>query len=195
MNYLAHLLLAEDNEASLLGSFLGDFVKGDIGSRYSPGVARGIQLHRKVDVFADAHPKTKASRRLFSPMRRRYAGIILDICYDHFLSIHWSDYADIELGRFIQKVYAVFDKNRAVLPERLQTILPRMIRQNWLGCYGSLEGVDLTLSRISKRIHRENHLAGSVIEIKEHYTELESNFREFFPELIEFARQYHQIES
>ena len=43
MNYLAHLLLAEDTEASMLGSFLGDFVKGDIGRRYTPAIARGIR--------------------------------------------------------------------------------------------------------------------------------------------------------
>ena len=78
MNYLAHLLLAEDTEESLLGNFLGDFVKGNIGTRYSPAIARGILLHRKVDAFTDTHPITKSSRCLFSRQRRRYAGIIID---------------------------------------------------------------------------------------------------------------------
>jgi acyl carrier protein phosphodiesterase len=192
MNYLAHLLLSDHSEESLLGNFLGDFVKGEIGARYSSAIARGILLHRKIDRFADAHPLTKTNRRLFSPQQRRFAGIILDICYDHFLSVHWPEYSTIDLDLFIRQAYSVLEKNRALLPDRLQAILPRMIRQNWLGCYRSLEGVELTLARISRRISRESHLRDSIIEIKHHYAVLESNFCRFFPELIEFAKAYHQ---
>ena len=56
MNYLAHLLLAEPSREGLLGSLLGDFVKGPLGDRYPEQLRRGIVLHRAIDSFTDAHP-------------------------------------------------------------------------------------------------------------------------------------------
>lgn len=52
MNYLAHLYLAPDDDESLLGNLMGDFVKGPLDGRFSPGIAAGIRLHRHIDSFA-----------------------------------------------------------------------------------------------------------------------------------------------
>ena len=90
MNYLAHLYLAGESDDSRLGNILGDFVKGNAAGRYPPAILRGIMMHRKVDRFADHHPQSRSARQLISPARRRFAGVIVDICYDHFLSVHWK---------------------------------------------------------------------------------------------------------
>jgi len=67
---------------------------------------------------------TRQSRNRISPLRRRFAGIIVDVCYDHFLSRHWRRYGAIDLESFVDRVYAVLSKNRSRLPERFSRILP-----------------------------------------------------------------------
>jgi acyl carrier protein phosphodiesterase len=190
MNYLAHAFLAKSSDEFLIGSIIGDFVKGSVGQTYSSDITNGILFHRHVDTFADTHHLSLASRSLFSKQRRRYAGIIIDICYDHFLSKHWSSYADTELSGFIERVYSALTRYRRILPPKLQAVLPRMFKQNWLACYRTLEGVDITLNRIAKRIMRENYLNGSIDEVMDNYQQLEINFLDFFPDLLDFTRAF-----
>ena len=190
MNYLAHLYLADTSEEFLIGSFLGDFVKGSIGDRYSREISSGIHFHRKVDTFADTHEKTIASRNLFGREKRRFAGIILDICYDHFLSKHWSEYSDTGLSEFIDHAYGLLQKYQDIFPERLKEVLPRLINQNWLGTYLTLDGVEITLNRIAKRISKKNSLEGSMAEIRSNYANLETNFLIFFPDLVAYAKSF-----
>jgi acyl carrier protein phosphodiesterase len=190
MNYLAHSYLAAGSEEFLLGSLLGDFVEGKIKNRYSRAIEQGIIFHRKVDTFTDSHVLTADCRKLFSPYRRRFAGIIVDICYDHFLSKYWNTYASVDLCEFARHVYEVMQSYIRILPSRLQDVLPRMRRQNWLITYRSLDGVKITLERISKRISPNNPLIGSIEEVIHNYNRLEINFLSFFPKLIEFTRSY-----
>jgi acyl carrier protein phosphodiesterase len=190
MNYLAHLYLADTSDEFLIGSFLGDFVKGSIGNQYSREMSNGIIFHRKIDTYADTHEKTSASRNLFSRKKRRFAGIILDICYDHFLSKHWSEYSDTALPEFIAHVYDLLQKYQDIFPQRLKSVLPRLIDQNWLGTYLTLKGVEITLNRIAKRISRKNSLEGSLSEIRSNYADLETNFLAFFPDLVAFGKSF-----
>lgn len=187
MNYLAHAYLADVDDDFMLGSFMGDFVKGTIADRYPPSIKAGIAFHRKIDRFADAHAKSRSSRNLFPGRRRRYAGVILDICYDHFLSRHWHRFAEPELTVFIARIYQVLKANEAILPMRLKTVIPRMQRENWLACYDTLDGVQLTLARIAKRLRDENALDGAMEDIRQNYEPLEKNFFIFFLDLKAYA--------
>jgi acyl carrier protein phosphodiesterase len=188
MNYLAHAYLGDKNDEFMLGSLIGDFVKGTPGAPFSPMVIDGIRFHRRIDLYADHHRSTRACRDLFSDRRRRYAGIIMDICYDHFLSKHWELYSPESLRDFIRRTYGLLQTYRYMLPARLLCVLPRMLEQDWLACYGSLEGVDLTLRRMSKRLRHPDGLTGAAQEIKQHYRLLEKNFFDFFPDLVQYSR-------
>ena len=190
MNYLAHAFLADETDEYLIGSFIGDFVKGTLRNRYSHEITKGIILHRKVDVFADSHALSCSSREIFAGSRRRYAGIILDICYDHFLAKHWSEYADSELPEFVYRVYELLQDYRPLLPERLKNVLPRLFKENWLESYLTLNGVEFSLKRISRRLRHEVYLEDSIQDIKSNYEILEYNFSAFFPDLIGFTREW-----
>ena len=191
MNYLAHLYLAEDTDESRLGNLLGDFVKGRIGNTYSPGIQRGIKTHRKVDVFTDSHQKFLESKELISPERRRFAGVIIDLSFDHFLAKNWAAYSDRELDSFNRSVYEMLKRNIGILPEKLALFLPRMINEDWLGSYKNLEGISLVIDRLSNRLERrfkrQNTLKGAAREIESNYRELDRNFKDFFPELVGYV--------
>jgi len=189
MNYLAHLYLAEQSREGLLGSLLGDFVKGRLDDRYPETVRRGIALHRAIDSFTDAHPLHLASRNRIGSQRRRYAGIIIDVCYDHFLCRHWTDYSSESLACFAGRVYDILGEHQDDLPGRLRRIAPYMIADDWLGSYSDLTNVGRALDGIAQRIARSNPLAGALTEIEANYTALDDDFRRFFPELQAQAQQ------
>ena len=187
MNYLAHLYLADPTPESLIGNLLGDFVKGRLGDNYNDAITRGILLHRKVDSFSNLHPGARRSRNRISPARRRFAGIIIDIFYDHLLARHWAKFSDVEFSVFVSNAYRVLTENQDVLPRRLNKVLATMVNEDWLRGYLRLENVALSLDRVGQRLKRRNSLQGSIEEINGNYAQLEDDFLAFFPDLIRFA--------
>jgi acyl carrier protein phosphodiesterase len=194
MNYLGHLYLAEDTPQSLVGNLLGDFVKGAISDVYPSAIRRGIELHRKVDAFTDSHNVFRSSIRLISPARRRFAGIMIDMFYDHFLAKHWLLYAHSSLPAFSQKVYGALQEYRELLPERLQRMLPYIIQEDWLTSYKEISAIDRALNRLSKRFKRENPLVNAAEELAANYAPLEADFHRFFPDLIDYARSHGALQ-
>jgi len=188
MNYLAHLYLAEQSREGLLGSLLGDFVKGRLDDRFPETVRRVISLYRAIDSFTDAHPLHLESRNRIGAARRRYAGIIVDVCYDHFLCRNWTEHSHESLAIFTERVYGVLREHENNLPDRLQRIMPHMIADDWLSSYADLENVGRTLDGIARRIARRNPLAGALTEIEANYTALDRDFQRFFPELKTHSR-------
>lgn len=192
MNYLAHLFFSDPGEEALLGSLLGDFVKGNPSGRFPSAVAEAIVFHRKIDSFSDSHVITRRSRDRISSSRRRFAGIIVDVCYDHFLSRHWPEFSPVDLKSFVGRFYTILDKNRAMLPERLRRILPCMISENWLESYAQLNGVSEALDRITARLSRGDAFKGAVAEIEANYPGLKADFLAFIPDLSAFCAERRQ---
>ncbi len=188
MNYLAHLYLAGTTDEALVGNLLGDFVRGTIRVDDWPAeIARGIQLHRRIDSFTDSHPLVLQSKQRISPERRRVAGIIVDVCYDHFLARHWERFSDIPLRSFTSRVYQALQKHEALLPERLRRMAPRMAAEDWLHSYRDAETAAFVLERIALRLRAPNALAGSGAELMANYEQLEADFLRFFPSAIDYA--------
>lgn len=190
MNYLAHLYLADLNNDSPVGQFLGDFVKGRQLNHYDDSLRAAILFHRKIDSFSDSHPIIKICRDRFKPPLRRFAGVIVDVCFDHFLARHWDTYSNEPLIAFTRRVYAQLDRGRAQLTERSEFVLTRMIAHDWLGSYFHLENVGLALDRIAARLTRGHMFMGSMHEIEIHYRDMKKDFHSFFPRLVEFSQNY-----
>ena len=187
MNYLAHLLLGEQNPHGWLGALMGDFVKGAVDPGLPDGIRRAIALHRRIDTFTDAHPVHRASRNRIVGARRRYAGIIVDLCYDHFLSRRWTCYATLPLDEFTARVYVALAHHHVLLPPRLARIAPRMAAQDWLGSYRDLDALGSALDGIATRSPRIAPLAGAIEDVQCRYRELGEDFDAFFPDLAAYA--------
>ena len=186
MNYLAHLHLGGDQPAQLLGSLYGDFVKGWLSGQWPPEIEAAIGLHRRIDAFTDSHPLLAASRARFPLTRRRYAGILLDVFFDHCLARHWQDYAAEPLAQFSGRVYQVL-LQEPQLPERLARIAPRMAEQDWLGSYRDFAVLQQVLVGMQRRLSRPQGLDGALEELERLYDPLLADFREFYPQLQAFA--------
>lgn len=193
MNYLAHLLLADDTDASRIGNLLGDFTRGsldELAKFYPEEVVRGIKMHRAIDRFTDDHPIFKKGRALLDSEHSRYAGIVIDIFYDHLLCVHWQKFSTVPLEGFIQQVYHALEQHPEWHAGRLAEVFPSMQSENWLMRYSTLDGIEYTLKRVSQRSPRVIPVASSITALRENYHEFEALFLEFMPELIEFTTQW-----
>lgn len=189
MNYLAHLTLCRRDTHSVVGNLMGDFCKYRNGEPLPARVITGIEHHRRIDRFTDSHPVIAELKPLFSPGRRRFAGIILDMAFDHFLSCHWQRFCQEEIEPFIQHSYARLTEGMGYMPGQMQSAMQAMIREDWLGGYAQLSGIDEMLNRMSRRMRFENRLSGSVAEIENNYERFEAGFLQFYPALIELVQQ------
>ncbi|MCS3836603.1 acyl carrier protein phosphodiesterase [Pseudomonas sp. JAI111] len=189
MNYLAHLHLGGQRPGQLLGSLYGDFVKGRLQGQFDPEIEAAIQLHRSIDVFTDRHPLVDVALSRFSMTRRRYAGIVLDVFFDHCLARDWTLYADQSLELFTSDVYRVLSAEPQ-LPERLARIAPHMMANDWLGSYREFEVLEQVLRGISRRLTKPEELAAAMQELRVLYEPLSEDFRLFYPQLQDFAQNY-----
>lgn len=185
MNYLAHLFLAKDGNAeSLIGNLAGDFVKGTLRDRFTPGIRAGIMHHRQVDAFTDAHPRVGAMRHILIPEHGHYARVINDIFIDHFLSCFFEEYANETLESFLGRAYALIDPHADELPGRLRLVYPRMRDERWLLSYRELDSVHEALRNLSFRLTRRPHLETATHHLRASRDELERHFRAFFADVV-----------
>ena len=188
MNFLAHLHLGPTDPQMALGGLLGDFVKGSVATMDLPdSVRQGIWLHRRIDAFTDQHPLVLRSKARVSDGRRRYAGIMVDMFYDHLLVRHWRRFADQPLALFTAQMYQAVLDQQALMPERARTVLVRMAREDWLGSYADLQNLHLALNNMARRLRPGNRLPGAVAELETHYPHFEADFLRFMPEVSDFA--------
>lgn len=187
MNYLAHLHLGGQQPQQLLGSLYGDFVKGAALEDFSIQAQEAIRLHRRIDAFTDSHPVVRKALERFSVTRRRYAGIALDMFFDHCLASNWEQYADQPLEVFTQKVYGLLEAEPA-LPERLAQIAPLMISEDWFGAYRDFPMIGHGLEVISRRLSQPDGLLNAYEELTSLYLPLSEDFKEFYPLLRQYAQ-------
>jgi len=188
VNWLAHLLLADEDVEHRVGNLIADWVKGAARAQFSAGIQRGFASHRQIDLYTDAHPVVARSRARIEAPFKRYAAVLVDVFYDHFLAVDWLRYCAVPFERWTRDVYRQFAAHWQHLPEPVQAGLRRMVAEDWLGAYATPEGIALTLARMSRRLSRPNLLGAAASELCAHYAELRSDFHLFFPQLQAHVR-------
>lgn len=189
MNYLAHALLAAPGEDEMFGSLIADFhPRGAIDPALPRGVRNGLALHRAVDVYTDAHPEVRAARALFEPPLRRYAGILLDIWFDHLLARDFDAHAPLGLHAFSRKVQRLLLEREAELPPRMDAFARYMRRNDMPEAYRDTATIERVLQGMSARMSRANPIAAALPELRARARPLQGHFERFFPQLAGFAR-------
>ncbi len=195
MNWLAHLFLAESDPEVCLGNLLGDLVKGKQREALNLKMQRGISCHQAIDIFTDRHPLVKRSKQRIDPQYRRFAGILVDVFYDYILATNWQDYSDIPLTTFTLSIYTSWSDYLTTLPIYTQGVIRRLVAEDWRGSYVSLTGIENTLARISwklnRRTNRQYDLTPAIEQLVLHYSQLQQDFQQFFPQLQSHIERWH----
>jgi acyl carrier protein phosphodiesterase len=172
-----------------IGNFMADTIHGHKPEEFPANIKKGILLHRAIDSFTDSHPVFRQSTKRLHPTYHHYAGVIVDIFYDHFLAKNWTDYHDLPLKDFAQDFYSLLQQNEHLLTQRTKGIMPHMINYNWLASYASIEGISRILVQMDHRTKNKSGMGHSVNELKEFYSEFEEEFRMFFDAVRAFSKE------
>lgn len=189
MNFLAHIYLSGDNDLIKIGNFMADGIRGKQFENYHSEIQEGIILHRFIDTYTDAHPIFRKSTKRLHHEYHHYAGVIVDVFYDHFLAKNWNTYSDENLTDFTNNFYQSLRDNYDFLSERAKGMMPYLIEQNWLLSYQTVEGIHQILTQMDRRTKNASKMRFASNELKEHYTEFEIEFTTFFEDLRSQSRQ------
>lgn len=189
MNHLAHFFLAQGNPQLEIGAFLADYVKGTLQGRYPNGIEDGIRLHRKIDAYTDRHPVVRRSCSRMEPHMRRFAPIMIDVFFDHFLALRWADYGKEALQEFSEGIFKTLESSAAIMPPRATEVARRMNQHQVLEAYADANFLIPVLGRLSQRLKRDNPLAEGFSQFLDNQQDLASDFSIFFPEVMSFASE------
>ena len=194
MNFLAHTYLSGCSEEIIVGNFMGDYVKGRNYLLFPELVKKGILIHRDIDTFTDMHPITRRSKLRVAAKYHKYAGIIIDIFYDHFLASLWDNFSTLPLDEFVNRSYDLLKRNYKVLPEAIKTWFPTFLENNWMMAYQTVDGIELVLERMAANTSLPNHAEYAVEVLSDQYENFKDDFLEFFPLIIQFLEEKYEIE-
>lgn len=187
MNFLAHLYLSGHDEQLMIGNFIADSVKGSSYQKFPVGIQKGILLHRAIDFYSDNHPIVLKSVERLRPKYRKYAGVIVDIFYDHFLAKNWKEYSDKPLEQYASEVNSLMIKNILFFPEKSLMFLRYALRTNLLVSYASMEGMGEVLYGMSRRTTFKSNMELAVEDLKIHYSAFGDEFKLFFEDAEKFV--------
>ena len=184
MNHFAHLVLARPTVASTVGNLLGDFARGVDTDSLPPRVRAGLLNHRAVDRFTDNHPLVTEMKACFSRRRRRFAGIALDIYFDHLLMRHWERFDSRPLEDAIGGFYRRMAAGQSLMPrDEMRRVTRRMIDYDWFGSYRELDAIAESLDRVASRIRFANRFDNAIEDLRANDAMIREGFLEFFPQL------------
>jgi len=190
MNHFAHLVLAQATVESTVGNLLGDFARGLDQQQLTPGIMAGLLNHRAVDRFTDNHSLVQEMKLGFNSQRRRFAGIALDIYFDHLLIQHWDRFDKRSLAGLIAGFYQRMTEGRELMPgENMRQVTTRMIEYDWFGSYRELDAIAEALDRVARRIRFANQFGNAIEDLQRNHEMIRDGFFEFFPQL-----QQHVLE-
>jgi len=187
VNFLAHSLLGFDDPALIAGQFCGDFVRGSQLSHLPEQVEQGIRLHRHLDRFTDTHPVLLAVRNDMTATPRRFAGIVIDVLFDHYLARHWHQFSQRSLEDHARMVNQALHVHKEILPESLQRFMIVLSEEAILANNRELVAIELTLRRLSRRSAKFAALAIPHDQLKPLRARLHEPFSEFYPALLNAA--------
>jgi len=193
MNHIAHFLLAPQTVEGAIGTLLADFVRGPVAESLPAAVAAAVRLHRAIDGETDRISDVRALKASFAPEFRRFAGLALDLYFDHRLAREWPRYSPQPFDTFIAGVHRSLDAglHAGYVPDRMRLFATAMRDRDWLRSYRNFEGVEAALQRLNytfeRRFRREVELRPLAGELLRLQAQCDSAFGMVFAHLQRFA--------
>lgn len=183
MNFLGHLYVSGNRPLVIVGNFMADAVKGRDLTGWPKDMQTGIRMHRHIDTYTDNHPLTLQGRERLRPHCGKYAGVALDLFYDHAIASRWALLSDEPLASFTRRMYGLLQAHSHLMPERTRHMLPYMVRHDWLTSYARVDGIGRALRGLAGRVPGGEVLVGAEEVLVAHHAEFEDECLRFLPEL------------
>lgn len=193
MNFLAHIYLSGDNDEVMVGNFIGDWVKGRAYEQYPGQIRKGILLHREIDRYTDQHEITKAWAAILAPNYHHYAGVVVDIFYDYFLAIHWDEYSDLSIEKFIVRSYKRLMQHAEILPPEALVVLQTLIDHKRLQSYAHLAGIKDVLNTMALYTSLPNHTGFAIEKLMQNIKGFSYQFHAFMKDIIQHIHAHYGI--
>ena len=189
MNYLGHASFSGLNPNILIGNMLGDFVKGKNYTKYPAEIAQGIQYHRLIDEYTDNHKSIKAATKILREDGVRYAGVFIDIFFDHFLANDTNFYAsEQDLQVFTEDVLQKLSGARDIMSPQMKEFFGYMIRYNWLYHYRSKIGIEKTIVSFMKRYPRLGDSEPTLFSLFNNIELLRPHYQQFIGDISDWSQ-------
>lgn len=173
----------------MIGNFIADHIKGNQFTHLDPKIQLGIKLHRQIDTYTDTHEITRRSKRRLHKRYGLFAGIVIDIFYDHYLAKNWKNYSAIPLKIYVNSVYNLVNSYKEILPEKTVQMIPYMVKYNWLYNYKYKEGIKSVLEGMNKRTNKIGQIDLAINDLRILDKDFEIDFESFFDDLQIFSHQ------
>ncbi|HEV7232459.1 MAG TPA: ACP phosphodiesterase [Bacteroidia bacterium] len=190
MNFLAHLFLSGPPGEIMLGNFMADSVTAAMKPAYSGEIQKGLRLHHAIDAFTDKHPVVQQSKERLREPYHKYAPVIVDIFYDHFLAAEWSRFSNTSLRDFADAAYSFLGSQSALLPERSMHFYRYMHTTDALYNYSQISGIRRVMKGMASRASIGSGMEDSPDALVMHYDAFKEEFLTFFPELMEMSASF-----
>lgn len=190
MNYLAHLFLSNKDPKLMMGNFLGDLITNKDFHQLEPELKKGVELHRLIDTYTDNHKIVSKTVEYLHPHHHKYAPVVVDIFYDYLLFINWKKYTDESVQDFADWSYEVINEYLEFVPQRRRKQVESMVSHNWLLGYGEFKHLHQTFLRVKKRARFPSNFELATQHLVDNLEILNSDFNEFFPDLIETTQEF-----
>lgn len=189
MNFLAHQYLSFEIEPIMVGNFIADTVKGKAFKDYDEAIQKGILLHRFIDSFTDKHELTLQSRERLYAYFGKYAGVVQDVFYDHYLAVNWAKYHEDDLNKYTRFIYSTLEGYQSVFNEQATRTFHYMQLHDWLSNYATREGINRSLTGLSRRASFPSKMEDSLPALEEQGEAISNDFETFFPDLISATQE------
>lgn len=194
MNFLAHSVLAGEDPEIILGSLIGDFVKGVLRPDQLPqNVLFGVRLHRRIDAYSNQLPELSRSASRLPSSLRRYAPPCIDVVADHFLAQQLND-KPREFSAYREWLYALALTEGVKHAPISQRFFSRAQERDLFGRYGEWSTCARTIEHVCSRMPstalgrelgtRMSHEIGAQL------AELKVDFSHYWPLLTQHAKTF-----
>jgi acyl carrier protein phosphodiesterase len=189
MNFLAHVQLSHGVGQVITGNLVADAYKGKKYEVLPIGIQHGVILHRRIDELTDTFEPVRIMKKKLTPYFGRYAGVALDVYFDHMLSVNWHLFYETSLELTIEKSHEALKANYQHISPESCLFLDRLIAHKWLISYRQKQDLERIFNQMSRRFGL-NQLKNSILPLENHYNELNETFNVLYPLLVSKSKSY-----
>lgn len=155
-----------------------------------PDLALSVRLHRRIDAVTDRHPQVQAARAGFAHGERRYAGILLDLLYDHLLAQDWAHYSAEALPDFATRASRHVVRESRWFEQAGGPVPQAAPFSALLVSYGSEAGLEQAVRRTAQRLKKPQGLLDAMVNWRERLPQLRTGLPILLADLRDEARRY-----